>query len=53
MVQNRRQQQLGRAQESRIKATLGKSILKLAQELVAKKCGIIKDDKALEKLTLQ
>jgi hypothetical protein len=30
----------------------GKSVLKLAQDLVAKKCGLIRDDEALDEMTL-
>lgn len=35
------------------KTTKGKSIIKSAQELVAKKCGILQEEEALENLTLQ
>jgi hypothetical protein len=38
---------------SKEKGSGGKSIIKLAQDLVAKKCGIIKENEGLENLTLQ
>jgi hypothetical protein len=31
----------------------GKAIIHLAQDLVAKKCGVIKEDESLDKMTLQ
>jgi hypothetical protein len=35
------------------KSSKGKSIVKLAQDLIAKKWGVIPDDKALDNMTLQ
>jgi hypothetical protein len=35
------------------KNTNGKTIIHLAQDLVAKKCGLIQEDEALDKMTLQ
>jgi hypothetical protein len=35
------------------KSAKGKPILKMAQELVAKKCGFLKDEKELDNMTLQ
>jgi hypothetical protein len=35
------------------KNTNGKTIIHLAQNLVAKKCGLIQEDEALDKMTLQ
>jgi hypothetical protein len=35
------------------KNTKGKSMTKLAQDLVAKKCGIMREEESLDKLTLQ
>jgi hypothetical protein len=31
----------------------GKGIIKMAQDLIAKKCGIVKEDEMLERMTLQ
>jgi hypothetical protein len=35
------------------KAKKGKTIIKQAQELVAKKCGIVEEDKEMDSMTLQ
>jgi hypothetical protein len=35
------------------KTKKGKTIIKQAQELVAKKCGIVQEDKEMDSMTLQ
>jgi hypothetical protein len=35
------------------KGTKGKPIIKMAQELVAKKCGFMKEDEGMDTMTLQ